>query len=199
MYKPSLVVNSKLRLVAGLIEKIVPNYNIKQSDPVLAAETGSGNCVSKAVIGAIVLDFAKLVGPVPALTWNTHTHPKIGEDMFGRTKVQNGHAQLLVAGTSDVLNIQAMSFNPSGTEANHWEVYDFNDDEKYAEVKDNHIQSTESGKEVGFEINDWYIGGKKYNEAIGTHDSVYHLLSKDQMSQNVISLLKISDFIISLS
>lgn len=187
---------ARLKVAAGLIESIVPDYDIKQSDPVLAAETGIGNCVSKAVVGGILLVRAQLIGPSPALAWNTRTHPKMGNDLIGRPRMLNGHAQLLVAPRSESKYIDALSFNPDGTAASNWEVFDFNDIGEFAAVDGDKIQATELGLASGFVIDSWYEAGKLYHEALGIEDSVYHSQSSEGITSRVIGALCAREFLL---
>lgn len=199
-YNPSYLVNPRIRVAAGLVEQAVPGYDIKQSDPVVAAKDGVGNCVAKAVIGGLLLERAKLLGPTPALAWNRRTHPKIGDDLFGRTRILNGHAQLLVATTqTEQAEISAISFNPDGTDASNWEVFDFNEDETYAEVNTaGKIRATTQGLAVGFVIDDWYEGGKSYCEAVGDDASVYDRYPPEEIAAQVIGLLQDRDLLLKI-
>jgi hypothetical protein len=191
-------INPRIRIAAGLIEQAVPGYDIKQSDPITASVTGAGNCVAKSIIGGILLERAKLLGPPPALAWNKHTHPKIGDDFLGRTRILNGHVQLLVATTYvQQSEVSAIAFNPDGVESDDWEVFDFNGAENYAEVDTSgEIRATSQGLAVDFVINDWYGGGKSYAEALGDNESVYHLHTSEEIAAKVIGSLKDRDLLL---
>ena len=198
-YNPSMRLNPQLVIAAKLVESIVPDYDIRQSDPIKAAAEGMGNCVSKAVIGGILLERAMLLGHEAALAFNSHTHPKIGDDMFGRTRILNGHAQLLASTTNAPHIISALSFNPDGVDSLNWQVFDFNDDgETYAEVVDNHIKATENGIAVGFVINDWHTGGKYYYEALGQNNSTFHTYSAEEMTEQIVNSLKHRDLLLDI-
>lgn len=182
---PRRIGDPRLYVAAALIESSVPDYDPKQSDPTIAAEKGIGNCVSKAIIGAILLEKAMLVGAKPALAWNTKTHPKVGEDLFGKPVVRNGHAQLVVANTAETPQIHAISFNPMSQAGDDWELFDFNEDEQYAKVSCGSITTTRQGDAVGFIVKDWHEGGKHYAEALGIYDSVFHNLGASVIATSV--------------
>ena len=191
-------VNPQLRVAAGMVEKMVPTYDIKQSNPVEAAKSGEGNCVSKAVIGGILLEHAKLIGPKTASAWNTRTHPKVGDDMFGRARVLNGHAQLLAATLLEPHTITALSFNPEGIESSNWQVFEFNDDDNYAEVVLDQIEATNEGQAVGFVIADWHAGSKMYHEALGQYKSIFHLQTATEIAERVIHALVQRDLLLEI-
>lgn len=108
-------INPKLYVAARLAEGLVPDYDIKQSDPLVAAEEGRGNCVSKAVIAGVMLDKARFVGAKPGLAWNHNTHPRFDEDLFGKKTKLNGHAYLLTTSNGKPTRIAGISFNPNAT------------------------------------------------------------------------------------
>ena len=199
IFNPSMRINPLFAGAAGLVEKMVSNYDIRQSDPIAAAENGVGNCISKAVLGGILLERAMVLGPKAVLAWNSHTHPKIGDDLFGRTRILNRHAQLLAATRIAPYTITALSFNPDGVSSANWQVFDFNDDgERYAVVKDNQISASDKGLAVGFIIADWYAGGRMYHDALGQHDSTFHTFTEEEMTEQVVGALKERDLLLSI-
>jgi len=192
MRQPEILqsVNRKLYVVAGLVESLVPDYDIKQSDPLEAAKSGRGNCVAKAAIGAVMAERMKLVGAKPALAWNTNTHPKYDNDLLGRPKVLNGHAYLLASNNFPPYTIAGISFNPMSQMSDNWEIFDFNDGGIYAEVNARRqIVATEAGRVVGYVIRDWHPGGQQYLEALGIKDSVYHQKSEEELSGEIVDVL----------
>ena len=188
--------NSKLVFVAKLTQQLIPEYDIKQSDPLVAVNEGVGNCVAKAAVSAVMLERGKFVGATPALAWNERTHPKHGDDMLGKPRVLNGHAYLLASGTVPPFRISAISFNPAGVLSNDWEIFDFNDDGEFAKVSDgNEIVATHAGSTVGYHVENWHEGGKSYIEALGVTDSIYHQTTKEQMAKLIVDKLVEKDLL----
>jgi hypothetical protein len=181
--------NPQIAVAAGIIESIVPEYDIKQSDPIVAAETGIGNCLSKAVLGAVLLERAEFIGPRPAVAWNRHSHPKRAYSAIGELQILNGHVQLLTANQKRPPQISSLSFNPDSTASSNWEVYDFNEDYAYADVQGNTIVDTNHGKTAGFVINTWYQAARSYQEALGQIDSPFHTETEPELQDNIIELL----------
>jgi hypothetical protein len=192
--------NSKLVFVANLVEKLVPDYDIKQSDPLVAAEKGIGNCVAKAAISAVALERGKFVGAKPALAWNTNTHPKHDDDLFGKPRIRNGHAYLLVTDTVPPYTISGISYNPDSIASNSWEIFDFNSDGEFATVEDaDTITTTEAGTTVGYVIDDWHPGCQSYMEALGVTDSVYHRTTPESLSAMIVKELVQKDLFVDFS
>jgi hypothetical protein len=186
----------KLHFVAKLTEKLVPDYDIRESDPIKAAESGTGNCLAKSVISAVMLERAKLLGASPAIAWNTNTHPKYGNDMFGAPRILNGHAYLLTSSTKKPYVITGISFNPDSVISSNYEIFNFNNPDQYAEVKDSHeIVATEAGKIVGYVIAGWHESSKMYMEALGSPDSVFHRTNAEEMTHLIMTSLVQRDVI----
>lgn len=200
MYTPNGLERSRrLYVFANLTESLVPDYDIKQSDPIAAAKGGTGNCLAKSVITAVMLERAELLGPKPAIAWNKNTHPKYGNDMFDAPKIQNGHAYLLT-GNNNSTEIVGISFNPRAVTKSDYEIFDFNDGEEYASANDQgEIEATEAGKTVGYTIADWHTGSRLYMEALGTTDSVFHKVAAVEMRKLIIESLVERDVISSFS
>jgi hypothetical protein len=196
MSKPSgLEISPKLYVFANLTETLVVDYDIKQSDPLIAASSGVGNCLAKSVITAVMLERAKLVGPKPAIAWNKNTHPKYGNDMFGAPKILNGHAYLLI-GNNDGTKIAGISFNPKSEVSSKYEIFDFNDEGDYAVANDRgSIEATDIGATVGYTIANWHLGSRLYMEALGSTDSVFHRLAETEMTKLIIDSLVERDVI----
>jgi hypothetical protein len=192
--------NTKLQFIARLMQTVVPEYDIRQSDPLEAAESGIGNCVAKAAISAVLLGRGKFTGAKPALAWNTNTHPKHGSDLFGAPRILNGHAYLLVSNNNPPYTISGISYNPDGISSSSWEIFNFNDDGEFAVVQnDGSITTTEAGATVGYVVDDWHAGSKSYMEALGIFESVYHRTTPERLSAMIIGKLVEKDMLIDLS
>ena len=184
--------SARLELVAAFVEKTVPTYDIKSTDPLIAAEFGIGNCLSKSVIGAVAFEHLKLLGSRPAIAWNTNTHPKLGNDLLGRPQRRNGHAFLLTAESiGDTDQISAISFNPNSQAIDDWQIFDFNDGFTAATARDGGITATEDGHEMGYVIHDWYDGAATYVEAVGisVDDSKYISMREEDLRAKILELL----------
>lgn len=184
--------NATLATTARLTEVLVPKYDIKQSDPIEASRSGIGNCLAKSAISAIMLERMKLVGPRPAIGYNSKTHPKYFDSVIKRQTRGNGHAFLFAASGYTPNVIGGLSFNPFGDESDHWRIEDFSHDEpKIIEVTADgrHITATQTGIETGFVIADWYRGAQLYQEALGITDDVYHTTSEQVIGESVIAHL----------
>lgn len=196
-YNPETPQASRLRFAAAMVEKAVPTYDIKQSDPVIAAEFGVGNCVAKSVIAAILLERAKLVGSKPALAWNQNTHPKKGTDLLDRPVLKNGHAFLLTTQVSANTNkVDAISFNPQSTAVDCWEIFDFNDEGVHATSEDGRIRVTEEGQEIGYVIEGWYDAAAMYMNALNQNDSIYIKKTEEQIRDEVISHTQVDGLVL---
>jgi len=181
--------DSRLVVAANLVETAIPLYDANQSDPLIAAEKGHGNSLTKAVIGAILLEKAMLTGAIPALCWNAHTHPTT-QSTLGTTKLIAGPVYLLSAPReSNPYDVNALSFNPDRTDRRSWELFNINDDEQYALRSNDHVVATPAGITIGYYIRDWHDGGKEYSQAIGAYDSVFHSLSRQELQVSIINHL----------
>lgn len=198
--KRNHVPNSRLTYIANYIETAVPRYDIKQSDPLLAAQEGVGNCVSKAVVAGILLERNGWEGGVlPALAWNRNTHPQKHQDLLGRVGLRNGHAMLLSTSNADDGTIAYLAFNPLAQQADSWEIDDFNSLDADATTEGGVIVPTPVGLAAGYVIEEWHSGGKKYLEALGIMDSAYHLTTREEMSGLVVASLIERDLLTDLT
>lgn len=184
--------NSILNVAARITEELVPNYSIKQSDPLLAAKLGIGNCLAKSAISAVMLERMHLVGPAPAIGYNTKTHPRYFDSIIKQRSIGNGHAFLFAASAYSPHNIGALSFNPFGIESDEWHIEDFSGDEpKLVDVSEDgeHIIATSRGIDEGFVISDWYRGAQLYQEAIGVTNDVFHTTTSHELGTLIVEEL----------
>lgn len=198
MSEESKAFNAKLLFAGKFVESLVPNYDIKQCDPIIAANTGIGNCISKSIIAAAMIERCG-ISPIPtALSWNKRTHPKTATSILGKNVVHFGHAQLLATNNLAPHTIIALSFNPLGQASDDWELYQFNlADDIYAEVgAEGRIQATELGAQLGFVIGDWYDCGQAYMEAAGLEQSSFHTFSRESIVSGIVAALQERDLLI---
>lgn len=189
----------RLEVVAGFIEHSIPNYDIKSSNPIEASMTGKGNCVTKSIIGAVLLDKLNFIGSDHALAYNSNTHPRKFTDLLGNKKVHGGHVQLLVVtSNADSLNpmdsgITSISFNPDSVANSDFKIYPFNsDDDTYAVSDGQKITATEFGCDNGYIIGEWHSAARQYMSLQGNDNSVFHNYTHREISSAVLENLNVT-------
>ncbi len=184
--------SSHLTVAAKLVEKHIPIYEPGQWNPILAAEHGRGSCFAKNVFSAIIFKAARYNDTVTAIQWGSRQHPRNPSGVMLDTTKRPGHSTLLIGTAAVPDRVLALSFNETSHRNSQWQTYDFNEEGEnpLVRVDGPAIIPTDLGTQSGVSCYPWYEAGKKYTEALGIDDSVFHTMSEGDIETIVLACLR---------
>ncbi len=176
-----------LQIVSGHIEEVVPFYERSCADVATAIQTGVGNCMSKAVIAAVV--FEDLTSEnMAAVFYNRGVHPSLYSDMFGKVHKGFGHAAMLAQTNASLWTV---GFNINNTSSGDRYVVPANpkDEEERISIKDGKIVAVGSSSEE-LVVGDWYSVYRLYMESVDIKDSSAHSMTKEDLQKLILNRIK---------
>ncbi len=175
-----------LEIVAGHIERVVPTYERAQADVRVAVEDGTGNCLSKAVIAAVVFEHLTSEGS-SAVFYNKEVHPSPYADWLGREHKGFGHAAMLA---QTDYGLWTVGFNLNNVSSGDHYVAN-----THAEGDETIFTIDKKIKAVGefvekFVVGDWYDVYREYMEAVDIATSSAHTMERSELEKLILSNLK---------